>query len=171
MAVLLVSYRTLAGQRSTAFEPNSPAGIVFYGSKRAKVLGMDTDPMDPSAGCRAPPARGAEACSSAAVDTANTRARGGRAASRARAPVAGKGQNFVGGRIMQPTGTVHCWKRETLRIPTMYRTPAAEIIPPSFCHITSFHGTSHLPSGSGNDCMHDCSHWVNHHSECPKIYS
>ena len=53
----------------------------------------------------------------------------------------------------------------------MYRTPAAEIIPPSFCHITSFHGTSHLPSGSGNDCMHDCSHWVNHHSECPKIYS
>ena len=69
------------------------------------------------------------------------------------------------------TRTVHCWKRETLRIPTMYRTPAAEIIPPSFCHITSFHGTSHLPSGSGNDCMHDCSHWVNHHSECPKIYS
>ena len=69
------------------------------------------------------------------------------------------------------TRTVHCWKRETLRIPTMYRTPAAEIIPPSFCHITSFHGTSHLPSGSRNDCMHDCSHWVNHHSECPKIYS
>ena len=44
--------------------------------------------------------------------------------------------------------TVHCWKRETLRIPTMYRTPAAEIIPPSFCHITAFHGNSHLPIGS-----------------------
>ena len=69
------------------------------------------------------------------------------------------------------TRTVHCWKRETLRIPTMYRTPAAEIIPPSFCHITFFHGNSHLPIGSRNDCMHDCSHWVNHHSECPKIYS
>ena len=53
----------------------------------------------------------------------------------------------------------------------MYRTPAAEIIPPSFCHITFFHGTSHLPSGSGNDCMHECSHWVNHQSGWPEIYS
>ena len=69
------------------------------------------------------------------------------------------------------TRTVHCWKRETLRIPTMYRTPAAEIIPPSFCHITSFHGSSHLPSGSRNDCMHDCSHWVNHQSGWLEIYS
>ena len=53
----------------------------------------------------------------------------------------------------------------------MYRTPAAEIIPPSFCHITFFHGTSHLPSGSGNDCMHDCSHWVNHQWGWLEIYS
>ena len=53
----------------------------------------------------------------------------------------------------------------------MYRTPAAEIIPPSFCHITSFHGTSHLPIGSRNDCMHDWSHWVNHQSGWLEIYS
>ena len=69
------------------------------------------------------------------------------------------------------TRTVHCWKRETLRIPTMYRTPAAEVIPPSFCHITFFHGTSHLHSGSDNECMHDCSHWVNHQSGWLEIYS
>ena len=69
------------------------------------------------------------------------------------------------------TRTVHCWKRETLRIPTMYRTPAAEIIPPSFCHITFFHGSSHLPIGSRNDCMHDCSHWVNHQSGWLEMYS
>jgi len=48
---------------------------------------------------------------------------------------------------------------------------AAEIIPPSFCHIKFFHGNSHLPIGSRNDCMHDWSRWVKHQSGWLEIYS
>ena len=51
------------------------------------------------------------------------------------------------------TRPIHRWKREAVSFPTPYRTPSAEIISPSFCHITSFHGTSHLPIASGNECM------------------
>ena len=37
--------------------------------------------------------------------------------------------------------TAHFWKRDSLSIPTPYRTPAADVILPPFCQITFLHGT------------------------------
>ena len=67
--------------------------------------------------------------------------------------------------------TVHCWKRDSLSFPTMYRTPAADVILPSFCQITCLHGTIHSYGGVVmTACMTGVTGLTNH-SEWLKIGS
>ena len=51
--------------------------------------------------------------------------------------------------------TLHRSNRADLTFPMTHRTPAAENNKSSFCSSTSFHGTTHLPARTGNDCRHD----------------
>ena len=49
--------------------------------------------------------------------------------------------------LLGSRSTVHRWNRDSLSFPMTYRTPAADIMLPSFCQITSLHSTIHSYGG------------------------